>query len=300
MLSRVRFISSVLSHIRVERVNYLARPLGVVVKALPAIRFTKPLALCSGTLVVYAASPDTKQITLPSLKDVAVVVKKADILFEENKLQDILDLLRPYKHLNNEEISWRISRASYLLSKSKTLTKAERDALIEESYDMAKMTLQLNENSALGHKWMSIALDAYNAIQGFRTRCTSLVSVKDHMLKSIELDPSDATVIYMVGMWYYSIAELAWYQRKVLQAIAGKPPSATYEEALHFFKKAEETSPNFYSLNLLMLGKCHLKLGDPDTAIDYLQRAMNYPKFTEDDHQAHQEASELLKSLKTR
>lgn len=45
---------------------------------------------------------------------------------------------------------------------------------------------------------------------------------------------------------YYSIADLAWYQRSVLQAIGGKPPSATYDEALDFFKKAEETSPNFY------------------------------------------------------
>lgn len=36
-----------------------------------------------------------------------------------------------------------------------------------------------------------------------------------------------------------------------------------------------------------MLGKCHLKLGDRDTAIDYLKRAINYPKFTEDDHQVN-------------
>lgn len=47
---------------------------------------------------------------------------------------------------------------------------------------MAKLTLELNANSALGHKWMSIALDAYSELQGFRARCATLVPVKDHML----------------------------------------------------------------------------------------------------------------------
>lgn len=298
MSSRAKLISAVLSHFRIMRTKSLARPFAVAVTSFPAIRLTKPLVLCSATLVVYAASPQTKQNPPLSTKEVTVMLKKADDLFNENKFLDILELLRPHKDSKNEQIIWRISRAAYTLSKTKTLSKSERDALVEESYFMAKLTLELNENSALGHKWMSITLDAYSALQGFRTRCSTLVSVKDHMLRSLELDPSDATVMYLVGMLYYSIADLAWYQRSVLQAIAGKPPSATYDEAFHFFKKAEETSPNFYSLNLLMLGKCHLKLGDRDMAIVYLKRAMNYPKFTEDDHQAHQEASELLKSLK--
>lgn len=74
-----------------------ARSFTVIVKVLPAIRFTKPLALCSGTLVVFAASPQSKQNSPLSAKDVAVMVKKADDLFTDNKFNDILELLRPYK-----------------------------------------------------------------------------------------------------------------------------------------------------------------------------------------------------------
>lgn len=44
----------------------------------------------------------------------------------------------------------------------------------------------------------------------------------------------------------YSIADIAWYQRRILEAIVGNTPSATYDEALMYFKKAEDTSPNFY------------------------------------------------------
>lgn len=267
-------------------------------RILPLLRLGKPVGFYSVSLVALAASNSSTAIDSLTPKDLAALLKKADDLFDDVKYEDILTLLRPYKEARNEEICWRISRAAYTLSKCKPQNSPDYTALIEESYEMAKLTLELNENSARGHKWMSIALDAYSGSQGFRNRCTTLTQVKDHMQRSVDLDPSDAVVIYMLGMWYYSIADLAWYQRSILQAIAGKPPSVSYEEALEFFEKAEKTSPNFYSLNLLMLGKCHLKLGDKEKAIPFLQRAVNYPQVTDDDHQAHQEATELLKKLK--
>lgn len=291
--------ATVFAAVRACKAKCWARPIAFLsVRPVPAATIARRFTVLSGSLVVFAATSSPVQTSSLSAKDLAAISKKADELFSENKFEEILKLLRPHKNCRKEEVAWRISRAAYTLSKSKSISKADHAALVEESYEMAKLTLELNEKSALGHKWMSIALDAYSGLQGFRTRCGTLVAVKDHMLKSLEFDPSDATVIHMVGMWYYGIADLAWYQRSILQAIAGKPPPATYEEALSFFKKAEETSPNFYSINLLMLGKVYLKLGDQDTAVAYLRRAINYPQFTDDDHQAHQEASDLLKSLK--
>ncbi|XP_026272226.1 regulator of microtubule dynamics protein 1 [Frankliniella occidentalis] len=297
MISRAKVFANLFACARATSIKQTVIPLTFFrTRATLALKLIKPIALCSGSFVVLAATSPSKQ-TLSS-KDLNQITKKADALFNDNKFEDVLKLLRPFKEDRIEDIIWRISRAAYTLSKSQTISKEEHATLVEESYAMAKLTIELNENSALGHKWMSIALDAYSNLQGFRERCATLTTVLNHMLKSIELDPTDATVIYMVGMWYYSITDLAWYQRSVLQAIAGKLPAVSYEEALTYFKRAEEISPNFYSLNLLMLGKCYHKLGDLDSAIAYLRRAINYPKFTDDDHKAHQEASELLKKLK--
>lgn len=96
-----------------------------------------------------------------------------------------------------EEVCWRISRAAYTLSKSKSITKADHSALIEESYEMAKLTLELNKNNARGHKWMCITLDAYSGLQGFRNRCATLVPVKDHMLVRISHKNVTNNFIYL-------------------------------------------------------------------------------------------------------
>lgn len=50
----------------------------------------------------------------------------------------------------------------------------------------------------------------------------------------------------MLGSYFYNIADLAWYQKKIASALFGKVPDASFQEALAAFNKAEETSPNFY------------------------------------------------------
>ncbi|KAM9487685.1 regulator of microtubule dynamics protein 1 isoform 2-T2 [Clarias gariepinus] len=69
-------------------------------------------------------------------------------------------------------------------------------------------------------------------------------------------------------------------------------------EALDFFLKAEKVDPNFYSQNLLMLGKTYMMLNDKEKALLWLKKARDYAAITEEDKQAHKEALDLLKKLK--
>ena len=43
--------------------------------------------------------------------------------------------------------------------------------------------------------------------------------------------------------------------------------------------------PNFYSMNLLMIGKTYLRMNKKELALEYLTRAHQYPVKTEDDKQ---------------
>lgn len=103
---------------------------------------------------------------------------------------------------------------------------------------------------------------------------------------------------YMLGCWCYEVADLAWYQRKIASVIFGEPPSSSFEEALMYHETAEKADPNFYSRNLLMLGKTYLKLNRKEDAIKYLQRAIEYPVKTYEDQKTKQEAQKILNSLK--
>lgn len=102
----------------------------------------------------------------------------------------------------------------------------------------------------------------------------------------------------MLGEWCYQISEMPWHQRRIAEVLFGSPPQSTYEDALEYFLRAETAQPRFYSLNLLRLGNCYLKLQKEDQAKYYLKLAASYPAKSNDDHQANKEAAELLKKLK--
>lgn len=121
--------------------------------------------------------------------------------------------------------------------------------------------------------------------------------VKKHLERALELNPSDATTWHILGIWCFTFADLPWYQRKIASALFASPPESDYQSALANFLKAEAVSPNFYSTNLLMLGKTYLRLNDKNLAREYLVKARNYVVMTKDDQDAHDEAEKLLKSL---
>ena len=75
------------------------------------------------------------------------------------------------------------------------------------------------------------------------------------------------------------------------------PPSATHEEALGSFLKAEETQPGFYLDNQLMVGKCFKALGRGGEAREWLERVAKADPQYFNDHGVIKEAGEILKSL---
>ncbi|CAH1406786.1 unnamed protein product [Nezara viridula] len=226
-------------------------------------------------------------------------IKEADLLYKQNKYKEVYNLLKEYEDSSEVEVLWRLSRVLYNISQEHEMRPDEKKALIFESFDIISRSLALDETNFANHKWMSILLDARTAYDGIKARISHLGSVKNHMLKAIELNPKDATTLYMLGLWCYQITDMPWYQRKIASTVFAAPPVSSYEEALEYFIKAEEIEPRFYSQNLLMLGKTYLKLKKEDKARYYLDLACHYPIATDDDHLANKEACELLKKFKT-
>uniref|UniRef100_A0A671MIY0 Regulator of microtubule dynamics protein 1 n=1 Tax=Sinocyclocheilus anshuiensis TaxID=1608454 RepID=A0A671MIY0_9TELE len=170
--------------------------------------------------------------------------------------------------------------------------------LARASRDLALLsTLEKNQACFAAHKWFAICLSDVGDYEGIKVKIGNSYTIRNHLEQAIELNPKDATSIHILGYWCFAFAELAWYQRKVVAVIFASPPTATYEEALAFFLKAEEVDPNFYSKNLLMLGKTYMMLRDVKPAALWLTKARDYPAVTEEDKQVHKEALELLKKL---
>ncbi|XP_076289088.1 regulator of microtubule dynamics protein 1 isoform X2 [Lasioglossum baleicum] len=252
--------------------------------------FTAPTLTLTGMWAFAKKTDESEGVTTKE-----VLLGKADALFDQGNYKEIYDLLSHYRDSGDVEILWRLSRALYKMSE--TATDVEGKKMVYEAYDVLSNALQIKEDHWAIHKWMSVILNSKSSYEGMKVQIRELYNVKTHMLRAIELNPKDATTIYMLGTWCYRVSDLAWYQRKIAAVIFGEPPTSSFEEALKYFQNAEEVEPNFYSHNLLMLGKSYLKLNQKDEALKYLKMAAEYPAKTDDDHLATQEAQKLLKNL---
>lgn len=160
----------------------------------------------------------------------------------------------------------------YKLSRIENAPAAQ---LIREAFALVAEAVVQDDNSSAAHKWMAILLDKKAELDGIKERIKQLDTVKAHMVRSRDLYPDDPTIWHMLGTFAFSLADMAWYQRKIVSAIFATPPSGTYEEALESSLRAEEKKANFYTPNLVLIGKCYLRLKDNAKAKEYLTRAAN-------------------------
>lgn len=196
------------------------------------------------------------------------------------------------KDQSTSDIKWRQARAMYKLSK---VDSKRKDELIRRGFVLVEEALKINDQDFAVHKWYAILLDANAELDGIKARVSQLETVKHHMIRAVELNPDDPTSWHLLGNFAYGLADMPWYQRKVVSAIFATPPTGndlqlfyflnfkykryffvgTYEEALENLLKAEEKKPNFYSMNLLLIAKCYQNLKNNEKAKHYFTLAAN-------------------------
>lgn len=216
----------------------------------------------------------------------------SDQHFDENQFQEALDVLNKQPDQTLAELKWRQARAMFKLSRC---DGAAKDELIRGAYTLVAEAVVQDDGNFACHKWMAILLDAKSELDGIKERVKQLETVKRHMERAVELNADDPTGWHLLGNFAFGLADMAWYQRKIVSAIFATPPTGTYDEALEHFLTAEEKKANFYSMNLLLIGKCYAALKDTAKAKEYLTLAANVKVLNEDDKRCKEEATTLLK-----
>jgi tetratricopeptide (TPR) repeat protein len=230
------------------------------------------------------------------MTDFKAQLENADQLFDDNKFQDTVDFLKTLDQ-EDSEVLWRMGRAVFKASGTES-DNSKKSEMIRDAYKMISDSLEKNEENFAVHKWYAILLDAKSNLDGIKERVTQLEMVKKHMQRAIELNPEDPTSRYILGEFAYGLADLPWYQRKIVSTIFATPPTGSYDEALENFLKAESLEADFYSMNKLMIGKCYYQLKNNEKAKEFLTKAAAVPVQNEDDRKCKEEAEALLKKVK--
>ncbi|XP_064611239.1 regulator of microtubule dynamics protein 1-like [Liolophura sinensis] len=259
-----------------------ARPNYYLVPVLPSLAFFKS-----------TSSPQSKE---PEGNAETNLIQEADKLYDRLDTEQLYALLMPYSQSENADIVWRLARA--MSDKAKlTDDKEVKKTLLFDALKYAERALELDDQNFACHKWYAILLHYVGEFQSTKQSIVNSYLIRDHFKKAIELNPSDATSIHSLGNWCYVVADLPWYQRKIASVVFATPPTSSFEEALGYFLQAEKVDPNFYSINHLLIGKCHLKLNNPDLAREFLSKARDNKGKSVDDEKARKEAVELLKQI---
>ncbi|KAF3703374.1 Regulator of microtubule dynamics protein 1 [Channa argus] len=225
------------------------------------------------------------------------VLEQADYLYSCAETEKLYKLLLQYKDSDDAEFLWRLARASRDMSLLPDIEAERKKQLTFEAFEYAKKALEKDDQCFAAHKWYAVCLSDVGDYGGVKMKIGNSYIIRDHLEKAIQLNRKDATSLHILGYWCFAFAELPWYQRKVAAVVFSTPPVSTYEEALEFFLKAEEVDPNFYSKNLLMLGKTYMAMRDRENALLWLTKAKDYPAHTLEDKEVHKEAIDLLKKL---
>ncbi|XP_064910004.1 regulator of microtubule dynamics protein 1 isoform X2 [Columba livia] len=256
------------------------------------------VVLSAGSFLVYEAHKLISGFAeVHASFKVEEVIEQADYLYGSGETEKLYRLLVQHKNSDDAELLWRLARASRDLAQLSSTSAEQRKQLAYEALEYTKKALEKNESNFAAHKWYGICLSDVGDFEGIKTKIGNAFIIKEHFERAVELNPKDATTIHLIGIWCYSFAEMPWYQRKIAATLFATPPTSTFEEALRYFHMAEEADPNFYSKNLLYLGKTYLKLNNKKLALLWLSKAKDYPAHTEEDKQVQKEALELLNSI---
>ena len=120
--------------------------------------------------------------------------------------------------------------------------------------------------------------------------------VRSEAAESVKLNPRFALGWHVLGRWHYEIANLNTVLRVVAEAVYGKMPPASNEEAIRYLQKAVELEPN-NALFHAELGRALLTAGRKADAKRELEKSIRLPRRSRDDAGAQSRAKQALREL---
>ncbi|CAF2818053.1 unnamed protein product [Rotaria sp. Silwood2] len=247
-------------------------------------------------LIVRAATQveDANESNRP--KNLGSIVEQLDTMFDKEEYQKAYEYIEKNKTnelFQSHYIRWRIARIFYKLSLT-TKDKQLKRKLVEDGFEQVKLALGPGNHIYSVHKWYGILLNEKSQYTSTDEQIRNAYEVLDHFEEAVRLNPQDPTSYYLLGSWYWEIAQLSGWKRRIAKLIYGELPRGTVHDALKKFLLAEEISPNFYSKNLLMIVKCYVELNSRPAAMEFAKLLLNRERKTQEDEEVHQELLKII------
>lgn len=212
---------------------------------------------------------------------------------EEEKIEDIYKKLIPLTHSDprNVDVIWRFAKVCSMYADCVSNLDM-KTAIISEGIDACEKIITA-QNADL-HKWFAILIGKQGDSSPMTEKIRSGYRFHNHVTIALKLSPTDPQLHHLLGRFQYEVAGLNWIKRQVVLAVLPDFPSASYEEAIDSFKKAEKYMIKPHFRNKLFLCKSLIDHNQVEKAIHFLKEISRLPAITIDDQRVQAEATELF------
>jgi tetratricopeptide (TPR) repeat protein len=175
-------------------------------------------------------------------------------------------------------------------------SKKERLRLAQLGYDTALQAKKLAPNDPEVRVTVAIAAGRLAFYSEPRRRLELSSVVRSESAEAVKLNPRFALGWHVLGRWNYEIANLNPVLRVLAEAVYGKMPPASNDEAIRSLSRAVELEPN-NALFHAELGRAYLAAGRKEEAKRELQKSLTLPRRSRDDAGAQDRAKQALRGL---
>ncbi|CAH6788064.1 regulator of microtubule dynamics protein 3 [Phodopus roborovskii] len=248
--------------------------------------------------VEVASSPASGDLETGAsgLDDMWLLLQQADELHqgsEQNKRKGFQLLLNnKLAYGSQQDFLWRLARAYSDMSEL-TEEESEKKSYALNGKEEAEAALEKGDESAGSHQWYAVLCGQLAEHEGISRRIQSGFSFKEHVDKAIQLEPEDPRNHFLLGRWCYQVSHLSWLEKKTATALFESPLSATVQDALQNFLKAEELQPGFSKAGRVYISKCYRELGKNSEARKWMKLAQELPDVTNEDSAFQKELEDL-------
>nr|XP_056707140.1 regulator of microtubule dynamics protein 3 [Euleptes europaea] len=191
-----------------------------------------------------------------------------------------------------QEFLWRLARA-YSDMYEITDDAEEKKSYAADGKEEAERGLQMGGQIAECHQWYAVLCGQYSEHESIQRRIQAGHVFKKHIDQAIALKPDDPKSFYLLGRWCYQVSHLGWLERKTASALYEEPPTATLQDALQNFLKAENLRAGFSKAGRVYIAKCYSELGNNTAAAHWLTLASELPIITKEDAESNKEIEEM-------
>nr|XP_008538855.1 PREDICTED: regulator of microtubule dynamics protein 3 isoform X2 [Equus przewalskii] len=232
----------------------------------------------------------------PGLEDVLPLLQQADELHQgsEQGRREGFQLLLNNKlaYGSRQDFLWRLARA-YSDMCELTEEASEKKSYALNGKEEAEAALEKGAENAECHLWYAVLCGQLAEHEGIQRRVQSGFSFKEHVDKAIALQPENPLAHFLLGRWCYQVSHLGWLEKKTATALFESTLSATVQDALQSFLKAEELQPGFSKAGRVYISKCYRELGKNSEARQWMKLALELPDVTNEDSAFQKDLEEL-------